>query len=882
MNDTQRNVLRRCHVDLVRDLEPRFILDVLYQDGILTDNDIELIQAENSARGRCQVLLSMLPTRGPSAYGSFQKALLKTNYMHLGDILAKIDEEESKGNVKQSLTDNTNDETRTKDSQVETESVKKTKSDKRSALCGACKKFLESKLAPISKETVFMKVVKKLCCILMHNIEPRELIDEFYQEFLLSDDQCERVRTGITRRDRCEIFFEELFSDNSDKVIAVLVKTLRKKYIYIVSEIETVLKQTQMPGRNTNLSVSEKLQVLTKLREIENDTEVKTAENSKPFEGEHILAEQDTQSNHKLKQNIDDLNTMNTYKHKIIVNFDEFSDLSSSYDYVTHTSVKQKEISNVNDVRETRPKEYFEVDELETPIVKSRSAYENGIEPRQIHTNADKWVHKSVEQKTCISDMSCSCNTCHLAENTDRSLEEFSWTLAQQKAHEHVKSFDRGKNITTSDEYLDEPDGMLILNAHANNGKIRIGLPKELSGKTAEDTFESKSHFPKKTKYKSRKKAKNDIPNLSEFSQSNELPTDANNTVPGSKSTVTDAANTMKNSLQLISLGSSSPREPSKRLSFAFNHLSTLINEGNYEKFEFLSQRLQERFPTDYDMLCIVGYLKTSRDLFLTDFDAAKQKINATMELVPKTSNPRYFTLELFTSKSRMYITQKKLEKLQSTLDDAMMILETDPVGCSGRAAGWLYINDARNQTAKLSVLNMSKPNALKLYEQLFERAKSSFKRSMINFKNDGGKDGPFGFGYALCRLVILLLRCGDNGMTMNTLTPSSEDIDAAEQYIKNLEDSEIAMAKILEMHFRLAKCDYYFRRGNTIRALEHAETAYNIASELKLLEFTEHAHNRLKFLRSRTKLKVEEVTEEEVNAILFGESTETISSQSD
>jgi hypothetical protein len=232
--------------------------------------------------------------------------------------------------------------------------------------------------------------------------------------------------------------------------------------------------------------------------------------------------------------------------------------------------------------------------------------------------------------------------------------------------------------------------------------------------------------------------------------------------------------------------------------------------------------------------------------------------------------------LELFTAKTRMYITRKKLEKLQTTLDEAMMILETDPVGCTGRAAGWLYINDARNKTAQLSCLNLRSPNACQVYERLYDGAKSSFQRSMTNFKRDGGKDGPFGFGYALCRLVILLLRCGDNGLTMDTLTPSKDSIRSAGQYLNHLEDSDIVISKILDMHFRLAKCDYQFRRGNLVRALEHAQIGHDLATELRLLEFTEHAYNRVSYLKSKSSIVSvsDEISEEDVHKILFEETS--------
>ncbi|XP_052794547.1 uncharacterized protein LOC128227764 [Mya arenaria] len=324
---------------------------------------------------------------------------------------------------------------------------------------------------------------------------------------------------------------------------------------------------------------------------------------------------------------------------------------------------------------------------------------------------------------------------------------------------------------------------------------------------------------------------------------------------------------------QVISIKTEKPKQ---RLQVAFNYLSTLINQGEYTKFEDTTTQLRVRFPKHYDLMCILGYLQASRDLFKTDFDSAKWRINDTMALVPKSSNPRYLTLELITAKTRMYLTQKKMEKLKTTLEEAMMIMETDPLGCTGRAAGWLFINHARNMTAQLSYLNLSKPGAFNVYNGIFNTAKTSFLRSMTNFKRDGGNDGPFGFGFALCRLVILLLRCGDNGLTMGLIKPPDDDIISAEKYMRHLEDSDIPITKILEMQLRLAKCDYVFHRSHLTRAFEHATEAYNLATAMNLLEFTEHAHNRMSFLNSKQSITWpdDDISEEDVNRILFEDST--------
>lgn len=841
MNEFQRKILRRCHIDLMRDLEPMVVLDLLYQDGILTDNDLELVQAEKTVRGRCQVLLSMLPTRGPSAYGSFQRALRQTNYSHLGNLLDKIEEKEAENSTGLKVVLNDISSVGQMNNRIKVES-------NTPSSCKPCKTFLDTRVLPKMKATLIVTIICKHCCLLLHNIEPKELIDEFYQQLLLSDDQCERIRVAVTRRDRCEIFIEELIKETSDHAMQVLIRSLEKKYLYIVNELKPTLVNKENVNPKRILPLSE----TRKLNEVEDDTlslhgtaveEIVTQSEKAEFAQEEIKIH----VHEKVLQNTVSVGTDNTR-------------------YVISALERNKNIGKTN------PKELAGCTCLRKHVSEPNGKYADAKETKDVsfHTNktCQKWKNQSI------------CASCSIRNPVMKQCEK-----GEGSSYEVcISDTEEITNDVDSTEYMDQPDGAVVLRSYKADAMIKHSQTHAVE-LTADDNkvnpsqlksqaMSNRKYMTKKSKSKSRTNAwdKHDKSKLTEKDTDgyNQQSCEIDSNTPGA----------IKDTLQLSTLNSTSSKEPNKRLSFAFNHLSTLINEGNFEKFDILSRRLEERFSTDYDMLCIVGYLKTSRDLFLTNFDSAKHKINSTMELVPKTSNPRYFTLELFTAKTRMYITQKKLEKLQTTLDDAMMILETDPVGCTGRAAGWLYINDARNQTAKLSVLNLIKPNALKIYEQLYERAKSSFKRSMTNFRNDGGKDGPFGFGYALCRLVILLLRCGDNGMTMNVLTPLPEDVDAAEHYLKNLEDSEIPMAKILEMHFRLAKCDYYFRRDNKVRALEHADIAYNLANELNLMEFKEHAYNRLKFLQSRTKLKVKEVDDDEVNEILFGEST--ISSQSD
>ena len=114
----------------------------------------------------------------------------------------------------------------------------------------------------------------------------------------------------------------------------------------------------------------------------------------------------------------------------------------------------------------------------------------------------------------------------------------------------------------------------------------------------------------------------------------------------------------------------------SRRLVVAFDYLSSLINQGEYVKFENLTVKLRRKFHMDADMKYLLAYLQASRHLFASNINAAKQHIDVAMDIVPRTMNPKYATVELYTTKTRIYLTQKKFKKLQDTLDDVKQVTE--------------------------------------------------------------------------------------------------------------------------------------------------------------------------------------------------------------
>ena len=589
MDAAEKDTLRSHQVNLINDLEPRDILEHLYEDEVITENDMELIDKGKTRRERCQALLSLLPRRGPTAYGCFRKALKETNYTHLSDQLQIINNQSSNNH-----------------------SLNKAESRTRCT----CLDFITNQEVP----NALMDFLRKRCCLLLNNVEPKEITAYLYQNHLLSDDDCERIHTQVTRQDRCRCLISILSKANPDQAILILIQSLEKKYMFIVEE--------RMSSTN----------------EFENSVSTMTA----------------------------------------------------SKDEADSAAVSHSTQSHVNP---------NESDNVEASVQKNRSS-QSPLNVQASHTG---------------------------------------FIMARKRM---------------------------------------------------------------------------DLPHCYPISLN-----------PGS--------------LKPFTL-------PNKKLALAFNHLSSLINQGKYDIFERASEQLDLKYSNNADMSCLLAYLSASRWLFGNKMDEAKREIKRGLVLVPKTSNPKYFTVELYTAKTRMYITQKKLSKLDSALEDVKQVIETDPIGCTGRAAGWLYMNDGRGKTSQMDLINVSSPNGIRAHNMLFNSAKTSLLKALANFNEDGGKDGPFGCGFALCRLAILLLRCGDNGLSMDTLVPSRDDIQCAGMYLKRLEESTIPIPKILKVHLLIAKCDFYYRKGNNVRALENATAAYQLAKEVNMMEFRGHAQNRQQFLNLR------------------------------
>ena len=83
-----RDILDACRISLRKDLEHKKLLPHLVSKKILDITDEQEIKGKDTREESCDVLLEMLPRRGPNAFHKFVEALRKVQ-PHLADLLEK-------------------------------------------------------------------------------------------------------------------------------------------------------------------------------------------------------------------------------------------------------------------------------------------------------------------------------------------------------------------------------------------------------------------------------------------------------------------------------------------------------------------------------------------------------------------------------------------------------------------------------------------------------------------------------------------------------------------------------------------------------------------------------------------------------------------------
>lgn len=90
MEDRDRRKLQKNRLAMLADLEVSEILDYLFQERILSNDECERIRVKETKLDRSRFLLDLLPSKGPKAFACFVSALEKdTGNMWLADLLKK-------------------------------------------------------------------------------------------------------------------------------------------------------------------------------------------------------------------------------------------------------------------------------------------------------------------------------------------------------------------------------------------------------------------------------------------------------------------------------------------------------------------------------------------------------------------------------------------------------------------------------------------------------------------------------------------------------------------------------------------------------------------------------------------------------------------------
>ena len=92
MSDVHREVIRRSHNLLVRDLEVKDIMDEMIQNGIINDDKRQVIMAGITRRERVRVFLDILQRSGAKAFPIFIDALRNAAPFLANAVESKLEE----------------------------------------------------------------------------------------------------------------------------------------------------------------------------------------------------------------------------------------------------------------------------------------------------------------------------------------------------------------------------------------------------------------------------------------------------------------------------------------------------------------------------------------------------------------------------------------------------------------------------------------------------------------------------------------------------------------------------------------------------------------------------------------------------------------------
>ncbi|CAH1252073.1 ANKRD1 [Branchiostoma lanceolatum] len=87
MSDGHKKILRSHHIKIIQDMQPKGVIDYLYQENVLDDQLQADVKAQSTRQDTNKKLLEIVPTRGDRAFFVFRHGLIKTGQQHIADML---------------------------------------------------------------------------------------------------------------------------------------------------------------------------------------------------------------------------------------------------------------------------------------------------------------------------------------------------------------------------------------------------------------------------------------------------------------------------------------------------------------------------------------------------------------------------------------------------------------------------------------------------------------------------------------------------------------------------------------------------------------------------------------------------------------------------
>ncbi|ELU12547.1 hypothetical protein CAPTEDRAFT_201593 [Capitella teleta] len=284
--------------------------------------------------------------------------------------------------------------------------------------------------------------------------------------------------------------------------------------------------------------------------------------------------------------------------------------------------------------------------------------------------------------------------------------------------------------------------------------------------------------------------------------------------------------------------------ESRRRVNKVFAEGSAMINNGLHFKFKLFRHDLQRAFPRDHNLHFMLMYLQASSLLWQNDFEACELWVKRAIKYSHKTSRPSRSLVEILSSRCWMYFQENRLQKLHLTCKDAIQLIESDPQGCTGLPAGWIYVDLARFWSALLTFSDACR------FLRIRDEAIQSYEEALVHFQQDDSSDKIFGLLFSSIMLANVLLGCGDQLQTIH-FRPTHEDIIKARNLILTVQDGEYAIPLVLQVQLKISLCDHQIRLGSMHlrKALKYAEEALKEATELNMKDQVMFAELRIKFL---------------------------------